>query len=110
MMSVSPPLLFMLMLDASWAGIVVAIIGGGVTWAVASLVWAIRQSARIDLTNSEILRLSDRIASCEDKADEMQTASKQLDDRLRSIDSKLSRLMGRLGMPVRAEDFETEGT
>lgn len=96
-------------LDPNWTAIFLSLVGGFTTWVVISGVWALRQSGRIDLANSEMQRLADRVKHCEDKAVEQQTNAVQLDNRLRSIDSKLSRLMGRLGMPVRSgDDMEVE--
>lgn len=83
-------------------------------WIGASIFWASKQSGRIDamkdLVASEFQRRDDRIAACERKAEEQGGAIIRIDDRTRTMDIKLSRIMGRLGVPHRAEDLDSETT
>lgn len=88
--------------------VTVAIVALG--WIFGSIFWAKGQSGRIDTLeatlNSRIDRVMDRVKNCEDKANQQGESWQRLDDRLQSMDSKLNRLMGRLGVPHRAGDLE----
>jgi hypothetical protein len=86
------------------AGVALLLAGGG--WIFSSIVWAKGQSGRIDLVNSRIDRLGDRVTGCENKANEQGEQWRRVDDRMQRMDSKLNRLMGRLGVPTRADDIE----
>lgn len=94
-------------------------------WIGASIFWAARQSGRIDtlekmhvndldsLRDSQRMqtaRLDQRIEACELQGRDQATAIRSIDDRTRVMDLKLSRIMGRLGVPHRAEDLDVEAT
>jgi len=81
-----------------------------VTSIAGGIFWASKQSGRIDamkdLIASEFQRRDDRIAACELKANDQGNAIGRIDERTRTMDVKLSRIMGRLGVPYRSSDLD----
>lgn len=88
---------------AEWQALGIVIAG----WTLGSIIWARdtkgRMEGRLDV-------LQTRIEACERDDGKQDRAWALLDGRLRAMDNKLSRLMGRLGVPARAEDFDDGGS
>ena len=89
------------------------------------LIWAVRQSGRIDMVEkihmndidrlrdshrSSIHRVDQRVEACEREAVVQASSISAVDNRTRIIDAKLNRIMGHLRVPHRADDLDLEQT